>query len=77
MAIRYDAVGGMAQSPDGRYMTYAEHEEMVRQLLETIDEFLGFVEKGKFSAAEAKAAIRAALQTHEIEPAEPGIATTR
>ena len=62
MTIRYNATGKMEQSPSGHYVTYAEHEELLRQLLATAKENFRRVECGELTASDAEQALRVTIQ---------------
>lgn len=53
MTIRYEPTHSMNQVPSGRFITFAEHEELVRELLESLGEYFKQVESGELSAVDA------------------------
>jgi hypothetical protein len=57
MVTRYDPTSGMKQTPYGAYVTFAEHEELVKEVVETIGEYFTMVERGELSAADAAIAL--------------------
>ena len=62
MTIRYNATGKMEQTPSGRYVTYAEHEELLRELLATASENFRRIECGELNASDAEEALRVTIQ---------------
>lgn len=58
MTIRYEPTHSMNQVSNGRYMTFAEHEELVRELIESVGEYFNQVESGGLSAADAINVVR-------------------
>lgn len=67
MATRYDPLSGskMLQTQSGRYITYAEHDELVRELLETIGEYFRQVEHGETTAADAETVVQMFVRLRE------------
>ncbi len=49
----------MNQVSNGRFITYVEHEELVRELLESIGDFFKQVEAKELSAEDADTVVRA------------------
>lgn len=48
----------MTQSANGQYVTYAEFEEAIRELAESIDQYFLQVQAGELSANDASAAMK-------------------
>ncbi len=59
MTIRYEPTHSMNQVSNGRFITYVEHEELVRELLESIGDFFKQVEAKELSAEDADTVVRA------------------
>lgn len=57
MTIRYDPVGKMVQSSDGRYVAFAEYEELVKEIVEAATDYFHLIEQGEGSASEAEVAL--------------------
>lgn len=59
MPTRYDPVGGtMARTPAGHYITYAEHEALVQELLESIGDWFQKIERGESTAEDAEKVVK-------------------
>ncbi len=58
MTIRYDPTTTMHQTPSGRYITFAEHEAVIQELLESIGDYFKQVEAGEVTAADAENCVK-------------------
>lgn len=65
MTQRYSVTGSVSQSPTGAYVSFAEYEELVALLAETLTDAQNYFEmlgRGELTAAEANAALRVAVR---------------
>lgn len=66
MTIRYDPINGFNQDPQGRFITFAEHEALISELLESIGEYFKQVERGELTAVDAEAVVKAFVKLRDI-----------
>jgi hypothetical protein len=62
MLTRYDCNAPVQQLGVGRYVMFAEHEALVQELLETLDEYFKMIEKGELTAESAMSATKAFIR---------------
>lgn len=62
MPIRYEPTVAVRQDVNGRYMTFAEHEALVTELLESLEEFFAQVERGELTSSDALQTVRAFIR---------------
>ena len=65
MAQRYSVTGGVAPSPTGNYVAFAEYEKLFELLTETLTDaqnYFEMLERGELTAVEADAALRVAVR---------------
>lgn len=63
MAIRYEPLHAIRQEPNGRFVTFAEHEELIREPAESIGDYFKQVESGELTAANAKKVVEVYVKT--------------
>ena len=58
MTIRYAVQGSVSRSLSGPYVSFAEHEELLKEILEDAAEHCRRVQRGELTADQADRALR-------------------
>jgi hypothetical protein len=67
MTIRYEPIAGIKQIPQGRFITFAEHEALVRELLESLAEYFKQVERGALAAVDAELVVKCFVKMRGLD----------
>ncbi|MBP9803921.1 MAG: hypothetical protein KBE22_03300 [Candidatus Accumulibacter sp.] len=61
MTIRFNSTGKMEQTPNGEYVTYAEHERLVHNLMGAASLCFQEIEIGELNASEAEDTLKVTI----------------
>ena len=58
MTTRYEPNGTMHQTPTGHFVTFAEHEAVIQELIESLGEYFQQVESRQLTAVDAEKLVK-------------------